>query len=219
MDMAKKKPLGPDKTGLIRIAVGSLNPVKLEGVRLAASRAFPKARTEVLPVDADSAVGDQPVGFDEIWTGAGNRAKGAHGRFPDADYCVGLESGLIEFGERYFDIQFCALYDGKRMSAGCSMGFPLPPKVREGIFGKGKESGRRSECGGKADGCGCQESPAHPRENPRRSLGHVVSGLAGVEEIGKKGGAIDFLSRGLLHRREMVEQAFLCALIERRSPV
>ncbi len=206
----EKKTISP-KQSIIRIAVGSLNPVKLEGVRRAAGRAFPQARVEVFGVEADSAVGEQPLGFDETWAGACNRSKGAHERFPDADYSAGLESGLIRFGERYFDIQFCALYDGKTTSAGCSMGFPLPHEVKERIFGTLKRAPGAIGTGGSA--------PDEPKEKSLRSLGHVVSEMAGVEEIGKKGGAIDFLSRGLLRRREMVEQAFLCALIERRSPV
>ena len=117
--------------------------------------------------------------------GAINRAKEAYAKTSGADYGIGIESGLFRFEGKLFDIAFCALYDGEEYTLGNSMGFALPHSI-------GKEL-----VGGK------------------KSMGRVVERLSGIAGIGSKKGAIHFLSGGLLHRREMNEQALMCAFIPR----
>lgn len=178
----------------LRVAVGSDNPAKLAGARSAFMRAFPRLPLQIRGFKVDSGVHEQPLGFKQTWAGASRRAERAKKRWPNADYSLGLESGLIPFGSRHFDIQFCALSDGTSISAGSSMGFPIPSKIDSLIFHTGKP-------------------------HLRKSMGAVISKLAKIKNIGRKGGAIAYLSRGLLTRAEMVEQAILCAFIERRSPM
>lgn len=187
----------------LRIAVGSDNPSKIDGVRQAFARAFPRMRLEVHGFKVRSGVGEQPVGYARTSLGARNRAQAAWRAWPSCDYAVGLESGLIPFGSgsgssiRFFDIQFGCIDDGKTVSSGCSMGFPLPQKIQEKMIKNPKSSSPRVV----------------------GSLGSVVDKLAGQKHVGRQKGAIHFLSRGLLERKEMTEQAVLCALVERRSPV
>lgn len=50
-----------------------------------------------------------------------------------------------------------------------------------------------------------------------RTMSDVFEKLSGIDEIGKKKGAIGYLSKGLAERMEMSEQAFLCAMIPRLS--
>ena len=86
----------------IRVAVGSLNPVKVGAVRAAIERsALRPASLEVLGFDVPSGVPDQPWGDLETRQGAISRAqrcadafKAAHGAWPD--YAVGLEGGVCE---------------------------------------------------------------------------------------------------------------------------
>ncbi|MCL6088969.1 MAG: inosine/xanthosine triphosphatase, partial [Candidatus Marsarchaeota archaeon] len=97
-------------------------------------------------------------------------------------------------------LQLCAMLDSSgQATSGCSMGFPLPKKVQEMVVGKKRKSGR----------------PVRPL----LSLGDAVDSLSGRKNIGRKKGALYFLSRGLMERSQMTEQAVLCALVERRSPV
>lgn len=174
----------------VRFAVGSKNPVKNAGVKSAAKRAFPKISCRFVSYEIKGHAPEQPIGYGQTWRGAMERAKQAFSKAGSkCDYGVGLESGLIRLGRHTYDIQFCCLYDGFEFSAGGSMGFPIPQKILNEIGGG------------------------------RRSLGDVVSEISGIKNIGTKGGALAYLSRGLLHRKEMVEQAFLCALVERRSPI
>lgn len=186
----------------LRIAIGSDNPSKLKGARKALHLAFPHARLQIRGLRAASGVHEQPVGFERTWKGALNRAGAAAKKWPRADYAIGLESGLIPLGGRYFDMQLCALLDDAgRATSGCSMGFPLPKKVEQMVVGKKRKAGRRGPV------------------RPLRSLGDAVDFLSGQKNIGRRKGALYFLSRGLLERSQMTEQAVLCALVERRSPV
>ncbi|VVB56995.1 Phosphopantetheine adenylyltransferase [uncultured archaeon] len=186
----------------LRVAVGSNNPSKLKGARSALRRAFPGLRLHLRGFAVSSGVHEQPVGFGKTSQGALNRAKSAARKWPQADYAIGLESGLIPFDGRFFDMQLCVLLspaDG-RASTGCSMGFALPQKVQENVFG--------------GSGTGARHSA-----RPLLSLGDAVDSLSGQKNIGRRKGALYFLSRGLMERKEMTVQAVLCAMVERRSPV
>lgn len=107
----------------------------------------------------------------------------------DCDYGIGFESGLFSFDGKHFDIVFCAVYDGSTFTLGNSMGFAIPPAVLERI---------RKE---------------------KKPMGDIISEIAGIQKIGTKGGAIHFLSRGMLHRSEMNEQALKCAFIGRMGVI
>ena len=62
---------------LRQVCVGSLNPPKLAGVRAALVPFAPAA--QIQGVAAPSGVPEQPVGFEEIVSGARNRATAARG--------------------------------------------------------------------------------------------------------------------------------------------
>ena len=51
-----------------------------------------------------------------------------------------------------------------------------------------------------------------------REVGDVMSELTGIEELGKKMGAIGYLSHGMLDRTQLTEQSVLMALIPRLNP-
>ncbi|HMK48007.1 MAG TPA: inosine/xanthosine triphosphatase [Methanocella sp.] len=51
-----------------------------------------------------------------------------------------------------------------------------------------------------------------------REVGDVMSDLTGIEDIGKKTGAIGYLSHGMLNRTQLTEQSVLMALIPRINP-
>ena len=48
-----------------------------------------------------------------------------------------------------------------------------------------------------------------------REVGEVMEELSGIANIGRKGGAIGFLSQGKLSRRELTKQAVLMAMLPR----
>lgn len=108
----------------------------------------------------------------------------------DADYGVGIEAGLIwnETLKCYLDVQFCAVID------------------REGVLTVGHGSGF--------------VYPESVIEAVRagKTVGEAMSELTGIEKIGHRIGAIGYLSKGLLERRQLTEQAVLMALLPRIRP-
>jgi inosine/xanthosine triphosphatase len=84
----------------------------------------------ITATDADSEVPDQPFGLDQTIDGAINRAKNAFSE--EYDLSVGIESGLMEVPYTltgYIDLQWCAIFDGDKITLGVSSGFEYPPKV------------------------------------------------------------------------------------------
>jgi len=77
----------------MRIAVGTLNPAKIEAVKRAATQLWPGA--EVIAVEADSGVSDQPRSDEEAIRGALNRARASLGA-TGADLGLGLEGCTID---------------------------------------------------------------------------------------------------------------------------
>ncbi len=123
----------------MKIIVGSKNPVKFQATGNVLEKIY--GELEVQAIDVDSGVPDQPIGLNVTIQGAINRAKNAFS--PDFDLSVGIESGLLEVPHSitgYLDLQWCAIYDGEKITLGVSAGFEYPPLVIEQVL-SGKEVG------------------------------------------------------------------------------
>ena len=92
-------------TDAVSIAVGSLNPVKIEAVRTVMERIYGQVR--ISAYDVPSGVPEQPFG-EQTPEGAKNRARGA---LHDHDLSVGIEAGVFEMLGSLYDIQYCAVLD------------------------------------------------------------------------------------------------------------
>lgn len=177
----------------MRVYVGSTNPVKGEAVRRVFARAFPpeadSLRVELVAVD--SGVPAQPRDL-EVPRGAATRARAAWAASGgEADFGVGIEAGLLrcEPLNTYFDVQFCAIVDREgKITVGHGAGFVYPPRVLRAVLEEG------------------------------RTVGEAMAELSKIPDIGKRMGAIGYLSRGLLDRTQLTEQAVLMALIPRLRP-
>jgi inosine/xanthosine triphosphatase len=138
---------------------------------------------EVRPVDSSTVAKAQPRGLAEMTAGATARAKFALSK-AGGDFGVGVEAGIFTIGEVYFDNQVAAVADPSgRVSLGHSAGFSLPKDDMEKLFREGKELERWAEK------------------------------VSGVQEIGDKGGLIDFLTGGKMTRADLTEQCVLTAFI------
>ena len=78
---------------MLKVAVGSKNPVKVAAVKSAFEKVF--GTCEIIGLSVPSGVSDMPMSFMEIAKGAKNRAQSAREEL-DADYGVGLEGGFNE---------------------------------------------------------------------------------------------------------------------------
>ncbi|MBX2866762.1 inosine/xanthosine triphosphatase [Candidatus Kaiserbacteria bacterium] len=123
-----------------KVAVGSENPVKLEAVEKAFSQVFPNEIWQVEGVHVSSGVSDQPMSDVECIEGATNRARGARDT-QDADFGVGIESGLQEVNGDYFEAGWVVILDQKgKMGIGSSIRIMVPEKMVE-LVRKGHEVG------------------------------------------------------------------------------
>ncbi len=183
------------------VRVGTLNEPKLEAVRAALAPYAP--RVEVAGAQVESGVSEQPVGYDEIVSGARNRARRAR----EAGACelaLGIEDGLVELplasgpGE-VLNVGCAFVTDGHREALGLSAGFAYPPQC---------------------------VAPALDRREP---IGEVfdrvfaayrggAAGPAGALPSARGVGNIGKLSLGVLPRSDYARQAVLCALVRFLHP-
>jgi len=118
-------------------AVGTKNPTKVNGIKLALSKYFQEVTLR--PVDSSSVAKAQPRGLQEMTAGATARAKFALSS-AGGDFGVGVEAGIFTIGDTYFDNQVAAIVDGAgRVSLGHSAGYMLPREDMERLFRDGRE--------------------------------------------------------------------------------
>lgn len=168
------------------IHVGTGNPAKRDAVQHVFERVYPEEHWDVQLVGVDTDVPEQPFEGD-VARGARERAR-ASARFADPDYGVGVEAGLIWNGvlEVYFDVQYAVIVDRDgHETAGHGPGFVYPPNVIDAVVNGG------------------------------RTVGEAMVELSGIDEIGKRMGAIGYLSGGHMDRTVLTEQAILMALVPR----
>lgn len=163
----------------LRVAVGSLNKIKIDATRSAFLRFY--NNVEVFGVDVQSGVPEQPK-EKETRQGSINRAKWCIG---DADYGVGLEAGVFETEDGLYDVQYCSIIDkAGKITIGHGPGFRYPDAVKEKI-----ENGW--------------------------TVGDAFNTMYEWERKGMGEGAIGCLTKGVITRTRLSEQAVIAALVPR----
>jgi inosine/xanthosine triphosphatase len=108
------------------VAVGSLNPVKIEATRLAFVALWPGQILDVHGYEVSSSVAAQPMTDAEAICGARNRAIHAIA-LAGCDYGVGIEGGLQQTEGSWFNSGWAAVVDrGGREGAGSSLRMQVP---------------------------------------------------------------------------------------------
>ena len=217
------------------ILVGTQNPAKLEAIRVSfAAFAEPGVVLDLVPVAVESGVSEQPIGYDEIMTGARNRARAAFAAGNGA-MAVGIEDGLLRYstqddsvrglaadggrdgvadfnkdGELSYDAYYnvgCAwVIDGERVGHGFSAGFSYPPDCREPALRDQAPIGDLFD------------ELWRSRREGTGSIGLDPPGKLAQEPAmpiasGRQGGNIGRLTEGRLDRAAYGGQAVTCALI------
>ncbi len=168
----------------MRAAVGTGNPMKIRAAALAL-RSFLDVE-EVVAVNVDSGVPEQPVGWRDVVQGAINRAVGAL-REAGADLGVGIEAGPVEMaGPRgYLETQVAVIVDREcRASIGLSPSFELDDKVLDLVL-SGVE------------------------------LSRAVSIRRGLRDLGEGVGVIGVYTWGRVTRQDLTWLAVVMALVPR----
>lgn len=119
-----------------KILLGTTSQSKLEIVKSVLQTDY-----EIVPIDVESGVADQPLNEDTTIKGAVNRAKNAAGSSQEYEFSIGLEGGLEKINNLYYLVCVAALVDQNgNVYIGISNKLPLPNEVSEGIK-KGEQFG------------------------------------------------------------------------------
>ncbi|RLG77337.1 MAG: inosine/xanthosine triphosphatase [Thermoprotei archaeon] len=169
----------------MRVCVGTKNPSKLKGVERALKLFYSSVSVVCVPVE--SGVPPQPIGIEQVFTGAKNRALRALAGINDCDLGVGVEAGIYAVGNTYYDVQVAAIADRSGVvTYGLSPSFPIPPKFANALL--------------------AGEVP---------ELEVIVDRTFGTSNIGEKGGLIKLLTKGRVLREDLTFYAVVMALVPR----
>jgi inosine/xanthosine triphosphatase len=166
------------------ILVGSKNPVKIESVKEAFEKYFPDVI--VRGVDVSSGVSDQPVN-DDTFNGAKNRADALYRlnnlNKLDAQFFVGIEGGIINICGKWFSMGCICIINEKG-----EVGFGTSShfSLPDKIIDK-LLSGIE--------------------------LGKVIDSLTDQHNSKQKSGAIGFLTKEVITRKDLYTQGIITALI------
>ncbi len=123
----------------MKIALPTENPTKVAAAHAAAQEIF-KDDYEIVTYKTESGISDQPLGNDEIYQGAKNRAEAVLIMDPSAEISIGMEGGIVEIAGRQIDIGIVyVLGRNGVIGMGVSPGHVVPPHLAEAILADGKE--------------------------------------------------------------------------------
>lgn len=124
---------------MLRVVVGSQNPVKINAARTALAALYPLADINCQGMDAPSGVAAQPMSANETLTGAINRVEYCI-KYANADFYVAMEGGvdIFEYGPATF--AYVVVSNRQRRSVGRGAIMPIPQKVYQALIA-GQELG------------------------------------------------------------------------------
>lgn len=125
---------------VIRILVGSLNPVKINAVKNAFSNIFANNQIICKGIHAPSGVSEQPMTASETRLGAINRALFCKNGSNNADFYVALEGGVDLTEDGPITCAYFSIINNQQQSVGRSASLPLPLSVYDDLVA-GKELG------------------------------------------------------------------------------
>jgi len=166
----------------MKVLIGTKNPGKIEGAKLAFEKYFDNVDIEGVSVDSE--VGEQPKN-EEIFQGAKNRVKNlkeyANKNNIKVDYFVAIEAGITNLIGEWIDINLAVIDDNKGIeSIGTSQGFPIPDKYVDEI--------------------------------QQTDLGKVMDKIFKGDGLSKGKGGISFLTKDQVSRIDLTRDAFIMAL-------
>ncbi len=127
----------------MKIAIGTTSELKLRAVQNAFIRAEIVVE-EIIGYKVKSGVPKQPFSETEIITGATNRAQNALKEgHSNADYGIGIESGIALKGKKYFELAACIVVNqkGEIVGESFSAAVETPAKIVQLIKMNDSEAG------------------------------------------------------------------------------
>lgn len=127
-----------------KVIIASLNPVKIESVKLGFSKIFPHDKIEYQGVAVPSGVNDQPMSSSETLQGAINRASNGQTKFPSADFWIGIEGGIEKMENEMMAFAWIVVQSNHQTGKAKTGTFFLPPPVVK-LIDEGKELGEADD--------------------------------------------------------------------------
>jgi len=193
-----------------RVFVASENPVKVNATKCTFQRAFPNSEIEIKGVSAPSGVSDMPMDND-TYIGAKNRVHALrkllleksnnnnannNNCFDEHDYLVAIEGGLFtnnalqEATPRHYlqGVIIVMHAQSQQLGIGTTTAFELPQAIAQRVITEGKE------------------------------VGLVIDEITGEANTKQKGGAIAYLTNGMVSRQHLYEEGMQMALVPFLQP-
>jgi len=180
---------------ILRVAIGSLRPPKVEAVRAVMAKVtgflgYQVEAVSYIAREVESGVSTMPLSVQEIRRGACNRALAVRRLVEEetgpVDFAIGLEGGFFilsaEDREHVHLQTWAFVHHNGAGYYGSSMSMPVPMAVAREVLENKKE------------------------------LGEVIDYFAGRKEVRNQDGAFGVFSLGLLSRQQALELALIGAL-------
>ncbi len=166
-----------------KVVVGSKNPVKLKTTKEAFELVFPNEQFDFVSFTSESDVPDQPFGTEETKLGAYNRAMYCKNNYESGDFFVGHEGGIEIIDNEYWATAWMCVVNEKEKVGYGRASAFQLPPQLVELIKAGKE------------------------------LGVAIDEMTGMENVKQKGGAVSFLTNGVIDRVGFYRQAVVFALI------
>ena len=124
----------------VRLIVASENPVKIRAATGGFERVFPQLRLEAESVSVDSGVRHQPIGDEETFLGAAQRAGNARFLRPEGGYWIGIEGGIDDTPQGMVAFAWIVVLSPSQTGRARTGAFFLPDQVAE-LVRQGMELG------------------------------------------------------------------------------
>ena len=129
---------------MVQVIVASKNPVKINCIQNAFTKAWPEKTCEFEGISVASGVSDQPKSDEETFLGAKNRAENAKSNYPQADYWVGIEGGVNVDGEEMNAFAWVVIMSRDNIGKSKTAIFYLPQTITE-LIKQGMELGEADD--------------------------------------------------------------------------
>ncbi len=127
-----------------KVIVASKNPVKVNATKIGFEKMFPNQVFEFVGVSVASGVSEQPLGDDETFLGAKNRADNAFVAVEGADFYVGIEGGVGQVNGEMEAFAWVFVRSADTYGKARTGTFFLPQKVTS-LIKEGKELGEADD--------------------------------------------------------------------------
>ncbi|MFA7314542.1 MAG: inosine/xanthosine triphosphatase [Candidatus Magasanikbacteria bacterium] len=111
------------------VIIASKNPVKINSVKIAFEKMFLQEKFEFIAESIPSNVSDQPMNNEEALQGATNRVNNGQAQFPDADFWIGIESGLEKVNDEMESFAWTVVKSKVMIGKAKTCTFILPKKL------------------------------------------------------------------------------------------